>query len=93
MSPSIVLGLLLGSLYGLLWHACLGRRPLWLPLNWALGVGGFFGGYAFAVVTGISLLSLGAIPLLEATVGAFLALALVWLLIGRRVGRTMPSTA
>jgi hypothetical protein len=91
MSPSIVLGLLLGSLYGLLWHACLGRRPLWLPVNWALGVGGFFGGYAFAVVTGINVLSLGAIPMLEATAGAFLALALVWLLIGRRLGRIMPS--
>ncbi len=91
MSPSIVLGLLLGSLYGLLWHACLGRRPLWLSVNWALGVGGFFGGYAFAAVTGINVLSLGAIPMLEATAGAFLALALVWLLIGRRLGRIMPS--
>ena len=93
MSPSVVLSLLLGSLYGLLWHACLGRRPLWLPINWALGIAGFFGGYAFAVVTGISVLSLGAIPLLEATAGAFLALALAWLLIGRRVGRTMPNLA
>jgi hypothetical protein len=91
MSPSIVLGLLLGSLYGLLWHACLGRRALWLPINWALGIGGFFGGYAFAAATGMTLLSLGAVPLPEATVGAFLALALLWLLIGRRVGRTMPS--
>ncbi len=91
MSPSVVLGLLLGSLYGLLWHACFGHRLLWLPINWALGVGGFFGGYAFAAVTGLRLLSLGAIPLLEATVGAFLALALVWLLIGRRMGRIMPS--
>lgn len=91
MSPSIVLGLLLGSLYGLLWHACLGRRPRWLPLNWAIGIGGFFGGYALAALAGFRLIALGAIPLVEATVGAFLALALAWWLFGRRVYRTVPD--
>ena len=91
MSPSIVLGLLLGSLYGLLWHACLGRRPLWLPLYWAIGILGFFGGYALAALAGMRLLALGAIPLVEATVGALLALALAWWLFGRRVYHAVPD--
>lgn len=91
MSPSIVLSLLLGSLYGLLWHACLGRRPLWLPLYWLVGVGGFFGGSALAALAGVRLIDLGAIPLIEATVGAFLALALAWWLFGRRAARAGHS--
>lgn len=92
MSPSIVLGLLLGSLYGLLWHACLGRRPLWLPIYWAVGVVGFFVGYALAALAGLHLIALGAIPLVEATVGAVLALALTWGLFGRRAHRALPDT-
>lgn len=91
MSPSIVFGLLLGSLYGLLWHACLGRRPLWMPLYWATGILGFFGGYALAALAGLRLIALGAVPLVEATVGAFLALALAWWLFGRRADRVAPD--
>ncbi len=91
MSPSIVLGVLLGSLYGLLWHACLGRRPVGLALDWLLGIGGFFGGYALAAVTGSRLLSLGTIPLIESTLGAFLALAAAWWLVGRRTDRRAPD--
>ena len=91
MSPSVVLSLLLGSLYGLLWHACLGRRWGQLPLYWAGGVLGFFAGYALAVAAGGGLLRLGVIPLIEGTLGAVLALAALWWLTGRRAGRLAPG--
>src|SRR5437763_15260631 len=65
MSPSVVLSLLLGSLYGLLWHACLGRRWGQLPVYWLISILGFFAGYALAVISGIQVLRLGTIPLLE----------------------------
>jgi drug/metabolite transporter (DMT)-like permease len=92
MSPSVVLSLLLGSLYGLLWHACLGRRWGQLPLYWLISILGFFAGYALAVISGIQVLRLGTIPLLEATLGAVLALAAVWWLLGRRAARVIPGT-
>ncbi len=87
MSPSIVLGLLLGSLYGLLWHAVVGRRPVGLLAHWLVGVGGFFAGYALAALSGWHLLKLGAIPLVEATVGSVLALVALWWLDRRRPAR------
>lgn len=91
MSPSIVMGLLLGSIYGLLWHACLGRRWLWLPLYWLSGLLGFLGGCILAVLGNIQFLRLGTLPLVEGTVGAFLALAATWWIAGRRRARPVLS--
>lgn len=77
MSPAVILSLLLGSIYGLLCHAFIGRHWRQLPLYWGAGLLGFFAGYAAAVVGGSTLVHLGAVPLIEATVGSGLALALV----------------
>lgn len=85
MSPSVVLGLLLGSIYGLLCHAFVGRRWRQLPLYWATGLLGFFIGYAAAVLGDFALVRLGTVPLVEATLGSCLALALVWGAVGRGV--------
>ena len=76
MSPSVVLSLLLGSLYGLLCHAFVGRHWRQLPVYWLVGVLGFFAGYAAAVLGGIEIARLGTVPLLEATLGSILALGL-----------------
>ena len=84
MSPSVLMSVLLGSLYGLLWHAVLGRRWTQLSLYWLTGVLGFFAGFALAAVTGVEVLRLGTVPLLEASLGSGIALAVVWWLIGRR---------
>jgi uncharacterized membrane protein YeaQ/YmgE (transglycosylase-associated protein family) len=93
MSPSIVLGLLLGSLYGFLWHAWFGRRPLGLLGHWLVALGGFFAGYLLAAFMRWHLVLLGAIPLVEATAGAFLALLAVWWLSRRRTVRSVaPAT-
>lgn len=91
MSPSIVLGVLLGSLYGLLWHACLGRGWRWLPLYWLVGLLGFFGGCVVATLGGFTALRLGSLPILEGIVGSLLALAATWWLAGRRRARLVPS--
>lgn len=85
MSPSVLVSLLLGSLYGLLWHAVAGRRWVQLPVYWFVGVLGFFVGYAAAITLGVELLRLGTVPLVEATLGSGIALAITWWLIGRRV--------
>lgn len=91
MSPSILLGLLLGSLCGLLWHACLGRGWRWLPLYWFVGLLGFFGGCVLAILGNFTVLRLGSLPVLEGIVGSILALAATWWLIGRRRMRLAPG--
>lgn len=84
MSPSILLGLLLGSIYGLLCHAFVGRRWRQLPVYWGAGIAGFFGGFAAAALIGIDPLRLGAVPLLGATLGSCVALAVVRAIVGWR---------
>ena len=92
MSPSVVFSLLLGSIYGLLAHAFVGRRWRQLPLYWAAGVLGFFAGYALAVASGVETIRLGPVPLLEATLGAVVALVVVFLFARGRDGvRVRPS--
>ena len=88
MSPSVVLSLLLGSLYGLLCHAFVGRHWRQLPVYWLVGVLGFFAGYAAAVLGGIEIARLGTVPLLEATLGSILALGLA-----ARIARRGAGTA
>ncbi|HEX5502678.1 MAG TPA: hypothetical protein VFW96_08650 [Thermomicrobiales bacterium] len=75
MSPAVVLTLSLGSIYGLLCHAFVGRRWRQLPLYWAVGVAGFLAGYVVAVVSGLDVVRLGAVPLLATTLGSLAALA------------------
>lgn len=84
MAPPLVLSVLLGSLYGLLCHAFVGRRWRQLPLYWAVGLLGFLGGYLLAVLGGREVLQLGTVPILEATLGSWLALGLTAWLVRRR---------
>jgi len=91
MSPSILLGVLLGSLCGLLCHACLGRGWRWLPLYWIVGLLGFFSGCVLAILGNLSVLRLGSLPVFEGIVGAILALAATWWLTGRRRMRPAPG--
>lgn len=84
MPPSLVLGCLLGSIYGLLGHAFVGRRWRQLPGYWLGGLLGFFAGYLVAAWGGGGVVRLGSVPLLEASLGSGLVLVLLWLLIGRR---------
>ena len=80
MSPSVALGLLLGSIYGLLAHLFVGRTWRQLPVYWFAAVLGFFGGFAGAVLTGVEIVRLGTVPLVEATLGSLLGVVVVgWL--------------
>lgn len=90
MPPSIVLGCLLGSIYGLLGHAFVGRRWRQLPAYWLGGVLGFFAGYLVAALAGGGLVRLGSVPLIETTIGAVAILALLWFLIGRPAAAAPP---
>jgi len=86
MSPSIVLGVLLGSVYGLLCHALVGRAWRHLPLYWLAGLAGFFAGFALSAAVGSNPIRLGTVPLVETTVASIVALvAVAWVL--RRRGR------
>ena len=86
MSPSVTLGFLLGSVYGLLAHLFVGRAWRELPVYWLTGVAGFFAGFVAAVLLGVELVRLGTVPLVEATLGSLACLAVAaWL---ARRGRT-----
>ena len=90
MPPSIVLGFVLGSIYGLLGHAFVGRRWRQLPVYWLGGVLGFFAGYLAAALAGGGLVRLGSVPLIEGTIGAGLVVAILRLLIGRPAAAVPP---
>ena len=91
MPPSIALGCLLGSIYGLLGHAFVGQRWRQLPVYWLGGIAGFFAGYAAAALAGGGLIRLGSVPLLESSLGSCLALVILWWLIGRRPPKAVPA--
>ena len=84
MSPSVTLGLLLGSIYGLLGHLFVGRAWRELPVYWLVAVAGFFAGFMGAVLLGVETVRLGTVPLVEATLGSLLALATAGWLLRRR---------
>jgi H+/Cl- antiporter ClcA len=89
MSPSVTLGFLLGSVYGLLAHLFVGRAWRELPVYWLTGVAGFFVGFVAAVLFGVELVRLGTVPLVEATLGSLACLAVAaWL---SRRGKTPES--
>jgi H+/Cl- antiporter ClcA len=92
MSPSVTLGFLLGSVYGLLAHLFVGRAWRQLPVYWLTGVAGFFAGFIVAVLLGVELVRLGTVPLVETTLGSLACLSLVaWL--ARRGGTPASGQA
>lgn len=72
--PGLVFAFVMATLYGALFHFILGgdarRLALFLLAGWLGFVIGHFAGF----VLGIELFSLGAVRLIPATIGAFVAL-------------------
>ena len=82
-ASGLVLGFLLATLYGAGFHLIMGGRPrkiiLYLISSWA----GFAFGHFVGDFFGIEALKLGAVHLLTASLGSWLALVVSWILSGR----------
>ena len=78
-SPTVVVFIGLGTTYALLFHLWGGRRLHHLLLFWLVSMLGFGLGYLVATILPSHLLTIGGIPVVEASAGA-----LVLLLVARR---------
>jgi hypothetical protein len=76
--PSIILGLVLSSLYGLVFYLLMGHGWLRLLVYWVVGVGGFFLGQFVASVVGLSIFNIGDANIIEGTVASILSLIAVY---------------
>ena len=74
ISPSIILALVLATLYGLVFFLVFGHGWLGFIFYWAVGVIGFFLGQWVANLVGLSILSLGDLNLVEGTAVSWVAL-------------------
>lgn len=67
MSPAIVLGVVLASLYGLVFYVLWGRGWLRLIGYWVVSVTGFFLGHALASLIGLGWFDIGEVHFVEGT--------------------------
>jgi hypothetical protein len=74
MPPSIILGFILSTLYGLVFFLVIGHGWLRFLFYWAVGVAGFFLGQWIADLVGLSIFSLGDLNLVEGTAVSWVAL-------------------
>ena len=79
-ASGIVLGFLLATIYGAAFHVFVGGPPrhilLYIIASWI----GFTIGHLVGDLLGIDLLVLGVVQLLSASVGAWIAIFLSWIL-------------
>jgi len=82
--PTLTFGFILATLYGAMFHFMLGgdmrRLALYLLASWI----GFALGQVIGGTLGISLLSIGSLYILPATLGAVIALVMAYFLTARR---------
>lgn len=82
-AAALILGFLIASAYGALFHFIFGgtlrRLPVYLVAAWI----GFVAGHLFGDFLGIDLLKLGRLYLLPASIGSWLALLIAWWLFGQ----------
>jgi hypothetical protein len=84
-APTIVLSLLLASAYAIAFHLWLGRSPRHMLVFWPAAVAGFAVCQAVGTILDPIPLAVGQVRIVEATLGAALALALAhWLTLGER---------
>jgi uncharacterized membrane protein YeaQ/YmgE (transglycosylase-associated protein family) len=79
-ASGLVLGFLLATAYGALFHLLLGGRPRKLVLYILAAWVGFALGHLLGDLLGLDLLKLGAVHLFSATLGAWIALLSSWFL-------------
>lgn len=78
IASGLVLGFLLSTIYGALFHLIVGGRPRKLLLYVVASWVGFAFGHFLGDLLGFELLKLGAIHLLAASIGSWLALTISW---------------
>ena len=78
MTPSILLSLVIATVYGCGFHAVAGRRLWQWPVFWLSAIAGFFLGYVLGVASGLELGRIGSVPLAASTLGSAALLALAW---------------
>jgi len=80
--PSILFGFVLATLFGSFFHLVVGgdarRLALFLMMSWV----GFALGHITGDLLGIDILDIGALNMLNAATGAFLAMLLAFMLTG-----------
>jgi hypothetical protein len=74
MSPTIVLGFVLATLYGLVFYVLFDRGWLKLVFYWIVGVVGFFLGQWLADLVGLHMFTIGETNIIEGTVTSLLSL-------------------
>jgi hypothetical protein len=76
LAPNVLVFLALGTAYALLFHLWRGRNIQQLILFWLVSILGFGLGYGLAGLLNVHVTLLGGVPVVEASVGALLLLAL-----------------
>ncbi|MCI0710842.1 MAG: hypothetical protein L0154_11840 [Chloroflexi bacterium] len=80
--PTILFGFVVATLFGSVFHLIVGgdarRLALFLMMSWV----GFALGHITGDLLGIEILDIGALNMLNATAGAFLAMLLAFMLTG-----------
>ena len=85
IASGLVLGFLLATIYGAVFHLLVGGPPRKLILYVVASWLGFTLGHFIGDLVGFEALKLGAIHLLAASLGAWLAIIISWLLSTRVV--------
>lgn len=80
LSPSLILAVLIVSIYALLFHLVWGRNMAELALYWVVGGLGFGLGQALPRLSALDALVIGDVHLIEGTIGCWsLLLIAKWL--------------
>jgi hypothetical protein len=74
VSPALVFGFVISSLYGVAFYLLFGRGWVRLWTYWVIGIAGFAVGQWVGGLIGLSALNIGAVNLLEATAISWISL-------------------
>lgn len=74
ISPSLILGFALSTLYGLVFFLVFGHGWLRFIVYWVTGIVGFFLGQWIANLVGLSIFNIGDVNLVEGTVVSWISL-------------------
>ena len=74
MSPAIVFGFVLATLYGLVFYVIFGYGWLRLTFYWLVSLVGFFLGQWIAGLLGLAIFNIGELRVIEGTLASWLSL-------------------